>query len=98
MSGHYRISAWGCSWCHSLVRTDDPLWPLCPGCLHRADVARALCDCPRCRRGETVSIWPLDMADLIARGPESMEEAADRARALLRAIGVEVVDPEPGDG
>jgi hypothetical protein len=39
----------GCSWCHDWATVGAPPWPTCGGCGHRADVARMLCDCARCR-------------------------------------------------
>lgn len=37
-----------CSWCHATARAfKGPSW--CSTCGHRADVARADCDCPTCQ-------------------------------------------------
>lgn len=38
-----------CSWCHALVWAAPASAASCPDCGHRADLARAACDCPRCR-------------------------------------------------
>jgi hypothetical protein len=35
-----------CSWCHEVVALQATRY--CPTCGHRADVARAVCDCPKC--------------------------------------------------
>ena len=43
-----------CSWCHELVSM-EALPAICPTCHHRADLPRALCDCPQCK---TVVIEP----------------------------------------
>jgi hypothetical protein len=36
-----------CSWCHQVARLDGPK-TYCRNCGHRADVARADCDCDAC--------------------------------------------------
>lgn len=100
MSG--RLVSVGCSWCHAVVSTDDPAWPTCPACGHRADVARMFCDCGRCRRGESVRILPLDLVDAMVR-----VEARRVPRAVVEQIrswgldpadfGIEAADDPGGD-
>jgi hypothetical protein len=38
-----------CPWCHAMTPTTDRF---CKDCGHEAHVARTLCRCPRCTRGE----------------------------------------------
>ncbi len=55
-----------CPWCHEgneLTGGTDYCW----NCDHRADVPRMQCDCWRCRQGGNASLFPLDLADAMAR-------------------------------
>lgn len=81
-----RITAVGCNWCHALVDVGGPGWPNCPDCQHRADVARMHCDCSSCQRGGSVRLFPLDLADALARTP--VEVLPSDILAALEAAGL----------
>jgi hypothetical protein len=38
-----------CSHCAAICFVDNPPWPYCQDCGHRADRPRYLCDCSRCK-------------------------------------------------
>ena len=98
-----RLLSVGCSWCHAVVATDDPAWPTCPECGHRADRPRMFCDCHACQTGASVRIFPLDLVDALVRLdlrtiPADLSEHL-RSWGLDPAdYGIEVADDPPAVG
>lgn len=64
-----------CSWCHEINDVGAGA-TLCCGCGHRADVARADCDCSRC--------LPRSASDVT--GSAILEQFARRGVAAQRAV------------
>ena len=85
--GYRRIISSSCGWCHESNPVERQY---CHNCGHEAHKARMFCECIQCATQVQGTIYPLDVADLMARVNLSDEEF----RKIMEQYGIEIQEDD----